>query len=486
VGRTAGVDYNPDFHGTKTANKAVGKTYGSSKKATLVTVVMGGKLLAELVDAFEQLLLHFQARPDRRQVSVVTLSVGVTPARVPGQQARLDLLKQLIRDIMDLDVPVVAASGNFARDAKRNIVDTVPAMYAAEDYPLIVVGATNSKGERAAFSQTGPFVTTHAVGVDCTSLGPDGKPSVGRGTSLSAPLVAGELANLLSFDTVPFDTSNGNLAKNARNHIRTLAAGWPRKPGGPMMIWNGVTEANNPPQGAPPPPPTTGVTKICSGLGDNRYVSRTSLQPIIKEQFCPEAVAQNRVDDGGFSILRLYNERTVDEVSLMIAFDKAVKPNITMEDCVRYFLDELTEGCDGNDPTGNPANYKGGGVLSVGPLTYRLDPQAQARQPASLGIRGSCDCTNNFVDYSYTIWGHGFANNDFGNEMLDQIKDCAPVKHDFQYGLGSDGREWTLTLKTLALQRKCVMAAVKEACGPQDFTCLGKGPLDGGCLPGGN
>ncbi|KAH8650665.1 hypothetical protein BGZ60DRAFT_437001 [Tricladium varicosporioides] len=69
-----------------------------------------------------------------------------------------------------------------------------------------------------------------------------------QGTSFTAAVVAGEAANLPSYDTVPFDTSDGNLLKNMRNYQRTDAAGWARTPN-ICMIWNEVTEKDNPKMG---------------------------------------------------------------------------------------------------------------------------------------------------------------------------------------------------------------------------------------------
>ena len=56
------------------------------------------------------------------------------------------------------------------------------------------------------------------------------------------------LAYFLSFDTVPFDTTTGSLAKNARDFMINTAS-WRREndPDLPNVAWNLVTEAQNPP-----------------------------------------------------------------------------------------------------------------------------------------------------------------------------------------------------------------------------------------------
>ena len=63
----------------------------------------------------------------------------------------------------------------------------------------------------------------------------------------AAPLVAGVLANFLVYDKVPFDTSDGKVAANAKKYLQDTA-NWARQPG-VKVIWNGVTEANNPKKG---------------------------------------------------------------------------------------------------------------------------------------------------------------------------------------------------------------------------------------------
>lgn len=64
-----------------------------------------------------------------------------------------------------------------------------------------------------------------------------------------------------------------------------------------------------------------------------------------------------------------------------------------------------------------------------------------------------------------------------GSGLKGQIDDCAllPKTWDFQYGLGSDGREWTAKFRTGVFQRHCVGEAGKEAGAPSDYGCRGSG-----------
>ncbi|OIW34633.1 hypothetical protein CONLIGDRAFT_688528 [Coniochaeta ligniaria NRRL 30616] len=180
---------------------------------------------------------------------------------------------------------------------------------------------------------------------------------------------------------------------------------------------------------------------------------------------------QGGLDKDSGSIARRYNQGTMDEVSLGIDYAPGLdfKPN--MPDCVRYMLAELTDGCDGNDPN-NPENFKGGGTMKVGPVAYQIGPQT-ARQPAKSGLQGGCDGTYKVLWDEFTMWGNGFASSDFGAALKGQVDDCAllPNTWDFQYGLGSDGREWGGQVPHGRVPER----AGKEAGAPGDFGCSGSG-----------
>jgi hypothetical protein len=66
-----------------------------------------------------------------------------------------DLLHDLIKRLMDMDIPMFVVAGNFATDPQRTDVDTYPALFSAPDYPWVVVGSTDHGGARSSFSQRG-------------------------------------------------------------------------------------------------------------------------------------------------------------------------------------------------------------------------------------------------------------------------------------------------------------------------------------------
>ncbi|KAB5511583.1 peptidase S8/S53 domain-containing protein, partial [Coniochaeta sp. 2T2.1] len=257
-----GIDYTtptfhstlPPYHGTCTASKALGRTLGVAKSATLISDIMASFAGEEMASAFAEVALDLLRRPERRGRSVVSLSLGADGREWFGGVfdgvGEGDLVKGLMAEVMAMDVPVVVAAGNHGAEARRGEVDMVPAVWAGDDegFPLIAAGSCDGSGERSVFSQGGGKVTVHAVGEDVTCYTGEGLQVEGkrRGTSYAAPIVAGQIAVWLSSENVPVDTTRGRLVGSMRNYLKSSpAAAWARV-GNTRVIWNGVTEANNP------------------------------------------------------------------------------------------------------------------------------------------------------------------------------------------------------------------------------------------------
>jgi hypothetical protein len=468
-----------DSHGTCTAGKAVGNSYGVAKQAKLVVVQIWDVNADEVNNALRLIYQDIRARPERRKKSVISMSLWLEPGW--SDPNAVNLLHDLIKRLLDMDIPMFVLAGNFATDPQRTDVDTYPAVFAAPDYPLVVVGSTDHGGARSSFSQGGLQVTLHAPGNQITCMLRDGNsPATNKnGTSYATPIVAGEAANLLSYDTVPFDTSDGNLAKNLRDYLQTDAASWARNPN-IRVIWNGVTEKENPSvvppasiQQTPTPTPTPTPQLTCNGLASKKYVEHDGLADHIQKEFCPDAVKQGGPDKDSGSIVRRYNQDTPAEVSISIDVPPGT-PMPSEGDCETHLL-AITDDCDGNDPN-NPANYKGGGLLTVGINKYHIDPEA-LRQPASDGVKGGCDSSYKALYNEYTLWGAGWDSADYGAGLQTQVKGCAllPNTWSFSYGLGSDGREWTAKFRTGVFQKKCTGDAGKTASGIGNFGCSGTG-----------
>ncbi|KAK6063014.1 Subtilisin-like protease 3 [Seiridium cupressi] len=448
------VDASEGSHSTCTAIKAVGATYGSSKNAKLVVIKMAANLLSELLDAINEVANDIYHKPDRKKKSVVTISLS---SGIPAGTLNERKLKGYLKDLFDFDVPVVVASGNDAEEEGHSNVDEIPAIWAEDEFPLIVVGSVNAAGARSTFSQGGTHLTVHAPGEDTTCLYKAGNTlKTGSGTSFATPLTAGQIANLPSYDDPPFDMSDGKVVANVRNYVASDQFGWVRDK--VLAVWNGVDEAHNPPV-------------VSSGDSSGR----DELKRIIDKEFCPTAVEQKTLDSGSAAIMRSYNSGKMDAVAVAIEWLPNIQFEPNPDDCHKYLLQEIVDGCDGDDPD-NPENFKGGGLFSVGDVTYRITPLT-LRQPPKNGKQGGCDCTYNFADTRCWVWGSGWASADQGSALKGQLKDCAlfPTGWTFDYGLGDDGREWSADFLVGIGQRDCVTEAAKESGANTDFVCHGNG-----------
>ncbi|KAB5576049.1 peptidase S8/S53 domain-containing protein, partial [Coniochaeta sp. 2T2.1] len=307
------TDHGKDqaFHGTCAAGKAVGQQYGVAKNAKLVVVAFANED-DDMISGFEEIYKDLKAHPERQKHSVVTMSM-VSGRYDPKQD--YTRFRQVLYGIMAMDVPIVVGAGNEGDDHNRRKIDNVPAIFAVQDrgFPLIVVGSVDKDGQRSAWSQLGE--NTNAVGQDITCLEDDpSQPTTGiRGTSFTTPQVAGQIANWLAMDKVPFDTTSPYLVGNVRDYLESDAAGWVRS-GDSRVLWNGVTEADNPQI----------PVKRCWGLlrdGDTyMYLERDVLASLIKDKFCDEAVGK------GASYGAEYHQGTLNHVKISIVYTDTTRP----------------------------------------------------------------------------------------------------------------------------------------------------------------
>ncbi|RSL79299.1 hypothetical protein CEP52_017540 [Fusarium oligoseptatum] len=454
-------------HGTCTAGKALGTQFGVSKQATLVVVRLHIIDHKEFQEALELILKDIGDHPERHKRSVVSTAISFVTDEWDDDDV-IDF-RNVFEKLFAEDIPFVCNSGNDDDESNDESelsdgadVDEYPGLMEGPDLPLIVVGSVNSQGQRSWFSKGGPHVTIHALGEDVLCMPKGGNvPKEDAGTSFAQPLVAGEIANLLSYDTVPFDTSDGNLVKNLKAYLQSDQASWERVEG-VRVLWNGVTEENNP-------------RKVieCNGLGENVYVEGDDVTSLIKDTFCPDVGVRRGLQGQSASVSSIYNIGTPNEVTLSLSTEEGLNSNYNEQDCVKYLM-EAVDGCLSTD--NNAANYKGGGSTTVGGATYNVAP-GSLRSAAHYGKQAGCDGTYKLAFNDYWVWGHGWASSDYGESLKNELKGCAllPGTWHFDYGLGDDGREWTARFRTGVFQKKCVGNAVGTASGFGEFGCAGSG-----------
>jgi subtilisin family serine protease len=98
-------------------------------------------------------------------------------------------MHEAVRYAESKGVVVVAAAGNFGRS-----IPVYPAAYPE----VLAVAATDRLGQRASFSETGPWIDLAAPGDDVPSTTVDGGYGTWRGTSFAAPHVAAAAALVLA------------------------------------------------------------------------------------------------------------------------------------------------------------------------------------------------------------------------------------------------------------------------------------------------
>lgn len=134
--------------------------------------------------------------------SVINVSASTTTAD-PNLQAAIDHAEEN-------NVVVVASAANSAENGD-------PVTYPASYPSVLAVGAVDSNGQRANFSQTGPYLDLVAPGVDVVSIGPRGPGQwQGSGTSYAAPFVTAVAALVRAYHP-------GLSAAQVRNRLEETA-----------------------------------------------------------------------------------------------------------------------------------------------------------------------------------------------------------------------------------------------------------------------
>ena len=174
-------------HGTHVASLAAGKVYGVAKNATLVSARVfdctGSTYTSDVISALNWILGGSNTNSKTR--AVVNMSLGGDPS------VSLDAA---VASVVDAGIPVVVAAGN----SNFNSCNYSP----SREPKAITVGATASNDSKASFSNWGTCIDVNAPGVSI--LGADTPTAtattIKSGTSMSAPLVAGAIANYFGFE----------------------------------------------------------------------------------------------------------------------------------------------------------------------------------------------------------------------------------------------------------------------------------------------
>ncbi|KAJ9074870.1 proteinase B [Entomophthora muscae] len=193
-------------HGTFVAGLVGSKTFGTAKKAKLVAVKIfdsqGNSTGSSAIAAIDWVVEN--AKPG---YSILNLSIGAARSR-----ALNDAVDAAIRN----NIAVVVAAGNENVDACTRS--------PASSKRVITVGSIGPDDIRSNFTSYGSCVDIFAPGERLPSTSKTGGISLATGTSASAPVVAGILANFLSEEpeTSPQGLNLKLLLTATRNTIKEL------------------------------------------------------------------------------------------------------------------------------------------------------------------------------------------------------------------------------------------------------------------------
>ncbi|KAI9756054.1 MAG: deoxyhypusine hydroxylase [Chaenotheca gracillima] len=230
-------------HGSCVLSKAAGNEFGVAKRANTVIVKVPwatGNIdvsNADILNGLSLILGDVLAKKSKRNILVISWRVLSDDISVED----LEDFRAIFAALVNNGVVITIAAGNEA-DKGSPEVNSFPAVFA-DEFPIIVVGATKRDGTTAEFSQGGDLVTIGAPGkfVEC-ARGLYGSV-IASGTSYAAPIVGGLAAYLFSvaeYQQQIFGDGTDLLQvpKNMRTLIQSLA--YKRGSGTLPVIFNGV------------------------------------------------------------------------------------------------------------------------------------------------------------------------------------------------------------------------------------------------------
>lgn len=178
------TDTDCNGHGTHVAGTVASKSYGVSKKSTLIAVKVlgcqGEGSYSSVISGLEYVLSYHNSKSSNKS-SIVNMSLG-------GPKSKI--LNKVLAELTSSGIHIVVAAGN----ENSNACDTSP----ASENTVMTVGATTRNDEFATFSNWGNCVDILAPGTEIKSTFPNDKTKILQGTSMASPLQAGIYALFLN------------------------------------------------------------------------------------------------------------------------------------------------------------------------------------------------------------------------------------------------------------------------------------------------
>jgi serine protease len=177
-----GINTDCNGHGTHVASLAVGKQYGSGKRANLIAVKVlgcdGSGSYSDIIKAIEWIT---NRAATSKKISIVNMSLG-GPASIA--------LDTAITNSFNSGVYYVVAAGNSNANACNYSPSRIPS--------IITVAASDNKDIKASFSNYGKCIDVYAPGVNLFAAWLNDGYATLSGTSMASPVASGVLAGYMS------------------------------------------------------------------------------------------------------------------------------------------------------------------------------------------------------------------------------------------------------------------------------------------------
>ncbi|KAF2735138.1 SGNH hydrolase [Polyplosphaeria fusca] len=261
----------------------------------------------------------------------------------------------------------------------------------------------------------------------------------------------------------------------ASSALSEISKGW--------MEYNGINEADDSqvcllpsnPEPEPTPEPQEDLRCTDPKMSKSAYISRDGMVGHV-DKFCSEEVDGKERPD----VEKKYQEDTYNGALLKIKSPHT----ISKDECKKRFM-SIVDGCVPAE--NNKMNWKYGGDNSYDGTEYKINiagSRSTNRRTEDdggpmLSVKGKCDSFYQLVRDEFWIYGSGFMDGDWGNELLNQMSNCIGSRvtdWTFEYydKPDKDGMEWKAFGHTPIWQKNCFSPVIKGSGGP-DIPCYGSG-----------
>ncbi|KAF3937724.1 Cerevisin [Dactylella cylindrospora] len=226
------------FHGTGVLGKIIGSQTGIAKKASIVYVKYtdSNGIFSEL-NMIDGLMQLYDDIIDNRKKDKVIVYLGWGMPDFSAEDRFSEIVIGIMKEILqklakEKNVIIVTRAGDYGEEY---LINEYPAVLAKRHENIITVGGVDRQYMNAY--QTANFVKVWAPAQNVkVAIGPGGNGKddyyMLNGTDYAAATVAGVLAGYISYQ--------GDSIKAALNKLHSWA--YPRKDGGPPIVWNGWRE----------------------------------------------------------------------------------------------------------------------------------------------------------------------------------------------------------------------------------------------------